>query len=796
MGLANVFKLSIYALTGFVGLALGAAEQGVVPFISLPVTAFAYWWCEVGTRRGFFSRRGMGETTAVVLGFLALLAATIEMFSDNEEGKLLAGIHLVVYLTWIVLLQKKSIYRYWLLLALGMMHVAVGSVLTNATWYGLMMVAYLFGAIWTLSVFSLYRAAEEFTAVEPELVPSQPPVSSSTSTGQVFNAVRFEDHARWISMRLVSGVLLTASAGLLVGAVFFALIPRIWVGAALGISDESLPPAMRRNVTGQITEIRLGDMGPILSSNDPVLTLRIFDNATNRPIDSQKYAELLGTREPLFRGAILTEYRDGRWRPERSWSGGATSLLPAQPDDPTIKQIVPTVRQEIHLERIGSDVLPCLGRAVAMRDPEGYKCARMQTTGNLALRRDWFKNLPGAVDYVAYTPLPTSSTDYEDGLIASASEMVVYRMSNYIPRCAELPESLERLQSFSRQLVVEAEQKSGEPLTSVQKARLIESYLRDSGQFTYSLDARTVDPLSDPVEDFLFRRRAGHCQYFASALALMLRAVDVPTRLAGGFKGGEELSDGRLNVEKRFAHVWVEAWVDNRKWITVDATPEDGRTESVSAVGSKRNFFTTMTSRLAGIWESNVLDISYERQNDVIYQPLRDALAAVVQFGRDFWHSPQSSLMSILVFMVDPRNWLTIPGGIMLVTLAGLLWVLRRKAGWFRFTWKRKPVDSVDPEQHRVEFYERFIGLMTSQGLIRKPTQTQGEFVHEVADRLSSRWHDESLARNLASIGDLFYRVRFGAGELTEQEKSSLDAVLTGLERQLRPEEDRKTQPA
>lgn len=796
MGLANVFKLSIYTLTAFVGLTLGAAEQGFIPFISLPVTVIAYWWCEVGIRRGGSSHRGMGETTAVVLGFLALLAATIEMFSDNEEGKLLAGIHLVVYLTWIVLLQKKSIYRYWLLLALGMMHVAVGSVLTSATWYGLMMVAYLFGAIWTLSVFSLYRAAEEFTAVEPELAPSQTSVTNPSSTGQVFNAVRFEDNARWISMRLVSGVLLTSTAGLLVGAVFFALIPRVWVGAALGISDESLPPAMRRNMTGQITEIRLGDMGPILISNDPVLTLRIFDNATNRPILPQKYAEMLDTREPLFRGAVLTEYFDGRWRPERAWSGGATSLLPAQPDDSSIKQIVPTVRQEIRLERIGSDVLPCLGRAVAMRDLEGDKCARMQTTGNLALRRDYFKKLPGAMDYVAYTPLPTASAGYETGLIASASEMVVYRMSNYIPRCTELPESVERLRTFSRQLVDEAEQKAGESLTAEQKARLIESYLRDSGRFTYSLDAPTVDPLSDPVEDFLFRRRAGHCQYFATALALMLRAVDVPTRLAGGFKGGEELPDGSLNVEKRFAHVWVEAWVDNRKWITVDATPEDGRTESVSAVGSKRNFFTTMTSRLVGIWESNVLDISYERQDDVIYKPLREALAAVVKFGRDFWQSPQSSLTSILVFMVDPRNWLTIPGGIMLVTLAGLLWLLRRKAGWFRFSWKRKPVASVDPDQQRVEFYERFIGLMKMQGLSRKLAQTQGEFVHEVTDLLSARWSDENLIPNMASIGDLFYRVRFGAGELTEQEKSRLDDLLIGLERQLSLEGDRHKQPA
>ena len=317
MGLAPVFKLSIYVLTGFVGLALGMAEYGSVPFVSLPITIFSYWWCEMKTERVGFARRGMGETLARVLGFLALLAASLEFFGDSPEAKLLAGIHLMVYLTWIVLLQQKSDYRYWLLLTLTMMHVAVGSVLTNATWYGLFMIVYLFGAIWTLSVFSLYRVAQEFAAIEPGAETLPIPDPSSTPTGQVFNAVRFEDNADWISMRLVSGVSMTSLAGLFVGLAFFVLIPRVWVGAALGISDESLPAALRRKVTGLATEIQLGDMGPILESNDPVLKLRIFDNQTNNRVDPQSYAERLGLREPLFAGAMLTVYSEGRWRPER-----------------------------------------------------------------------------------------------------------------------------------------------------------------------------------------------------------------------------------------------------------------------------------------------------------------------------------------------------------------------------------------------------------------------------------------------------------------------------------------------
>jgi hypothetical protein len=173
---------------------------------------------------------------------------------------------------------------------------------------------------------------------------------------------------------------------------------------------------MRGRTTGQATEITLGDF-PILESNDPALSLRLIDSTTNQPVNAQAYAESLGMREPLFRGAVLTDYFDGRWKPERIWSA-ATTLLPAMPDDPIIKTVVPTIRQEIRLERIGTDILPCLGSPIAMRDPEGYRCGRLQSSNNLVVRRDWFKSLPGAVDYIAYTAAPGSQSEL--GLVATA----------------------------------------------------------------------------------------------------------------------------------------------------------------------------------------------------------------------------------------------------------------------------------------------------------------------------------------------------------------------------------------
>ena len=86
--------------------------------------------------------------------------------------------------------------------------------------------------------------------------------------------------------------------------------------------------------------------------------------------------------------------------------------------------------------------------------------------------------------------------------------------------------------------------------------------MRDSGRFSYSLHMEVKDSSLDPVEDFLVNRKEGHCEYFASALALLLRSIDIPARVVNGFKGGDwnDLTQ-TMNVRQKHAHSWVEAYV-------------------------------------------------------------------------------------------------------------------------------------------------------------------------------------------------------------------------------------------
>ena len=87
-------------------------------------------------------------------------------------------------------------------------------------------------------------------------------------------------------------------------------------------------------------------------------------------------------------------------------------------------------------------------------------------------------------------------------------------------------------------------------------------YLRESGEFSYSLKMDVADPTIDPVEDFLVNRKAGHCEYFASALAMLLRSVGIPARVVNGFKGGDWNDLAQiLYVRQKHAHSWVEVYL-------------------------------------------------------------------------------------------------------------------------------------------------------------------------------------------------------------------------------------------
>ena len=112
----------------------------------------------------------------------------------------------------------------------------------------------------------------------------------------------------------------------------------------------------------------------------------------------------------------------------------------------------------------------------------------------------------------------------------------------------------------------------------------IQEHLRTTLQ--YSLETTNVRDL-DPLENFLFEEKRGHCEYFATAGALMARALGIPSRVAYGWAGGKWFEASGLFVFRaNEAHSWTEVWLDRHGWVIMDPTPQaNGAGERAQVAG-------------------------------------------------------------------------------------------------------------------------------------------------------------------------------------------------------------------
>jgi transglutaminase-like putative cysteine protease len=115
------------------------------------------------------------------------------------------------------------------------------------------------------------------------------------------------------------------------------------------------------------------------------------------------------------------------------------------------------------------------------------------------------------------------------------------------------------------------------------KAAALETYLRDN--FTYSTHVGNVPPDRDWIDYFLFETKQGYCDYFATAMVVLLRAEGVPARVASGFAPGEfDPVSGISTVRENHAHTWVEAYFPRYGWVTFEPSsirPVPARVEEV-----------------------------------------------------------------------------------------------------------------------------------------------------------------------------------------------------------------------
>ena len=143
-----------------------------------------------------------------------------------------------------------------------------------------------------------------------------------------------------------------------------------------------------------------------------------------------------------------------------------------------------------------------------------------------------------------------------------------------------------------RPLDVVAKRVAGRAKTPYEAVLALESWFRQTGGFTY--DETPPRSKSSPLVDFVTRTKAGYCQHFAGAMAVMLRMLGIPARVAVGFTSGTN-DDGTWVVTDHDAHAWVEVWFAGLGWIPFDPTPGRGR------FGGDYSFASTSATAIAAL---------------------------------------------------------------------------------------------------------------------------------------------------------------------------------------------------
>jgi protein-glutamine gamma-glutamyltransferase len=375
--------------------------------------------------------------------------------------------------------------------------------------------------------------------------------------------------ATGVTARLVGVVLSVSLAIFVITAGLFFFLPRTARAAFQHLVSH------RYHLAGFSNHVELGEIGEIKQENVPVMHVKM-----DRPEDRSLALK--------WRGAALSEFNGHAWfnrpgpgqilQPER---GGLLRL------DDAPHRNGRSISYAVYLSDLAQDALFFAGTpqylridSPVLRRPFGNYSAQFSDSRT--------------VSYQVYSHLDSLAAPADPDLVAplSANDREAY---------LQLP----RVDSRIREL---AETIAGVDTSPAVRAMLLEKYLR--ANYAYTLELPKVEP-DDPLAFFLFHRKKGHCEYFASAMAVMLRVVHIPSRVITGFQSGvyNPISGSQL-IRTSDAHSWVEAWLPDRGWTTFDPTPADPNAHPLSA-WTRLSFYA---DAIDVFWQDWVLNYNLERQ--------------------------------------------------------------------------------------------------------------------------------------------------------------------------------------
>jgi protein-glutamine gamma-glutamyltransferase len=545
------------------------------------------------------------------------------------------------------------------------------------------------------------------------------------------------------SRRVVGRGFLVATATLsvpilLFTALLFMLFPR--VGLSLLVFNHQRSGRM----VGFSDRIDLGDVGSLRS--DPTIALRFTLEGTPEPPPERLTLRLRGTAFDSYDG--------------RAWSRTQTERKPIDPGYAGSLIEYPIRRRargedralNIELEPLDPPVLFLPPNAVSFSIKASKDATALNATPNKILAGPegeyrYTSNQGRGMQYVVHLP---DAKDASFRLTLNSVDRARYLQSpaNLPTRIAELGATWTREQASPRK-----------------KAEAIQKKLQS--EYTYDLGAVSGGQ-SQPVDHFLFETHKGHCEFFSTAMVMLLRTNGIPARNVTGFVGGTYNRFGRYySVREGEAHSWVEAFIEEPSqpgsevhgtWVTFDPTPASGSQPLAKTSGAwayMRDLFEAMSQR----WSRHV--VGYD-----IYQQMR-----LFEAARDKLRGPQTTRDQ------GVRGWLRRHKSeakalaVIVLIAAAAAWLYRRT---------RKPSTKKSDSKPQVSareaelsaLYKRLERALQSKGLTRKPAMTPSTF----AKLLQVQNHP--LAEPVTQMTEVYLGARFGTVELSADELQGLEQTL------------------
>ena len=306
--------------------------------------------------------------------------------------------------------------------------------------------------------------------------------------------------------------------------------------------------------------------------------------------------------------------------------------------------------------------------------------------------------------------------------------------------------------------------------TPFERTLAIQQHLLNN--YRYSLEADTAT-LSHPLEEFLFTRKTGYCEHYATAMVVMLRTVGIPARLVTGFLATEwNEYGGYFTVRQRDAHAWVEVYFPHSGWITMDPTP----TVSTAVATSHWEALSRLGGSVRLQWDRLFVHFSAKDQLAVVHgvREGSDALRERVSRWVSALSAPIGQTLSRLTHMARTfqPGMLELVMGVIVVGLAVLLLMLRDRIG----LWATTHIPTSHPQLVIVQLYTRMLRTVERHGVSKPPAATASEFARLV----EQEW--KAAGPMVADVTALYHQGRFSRTPLTPGELSRIAEQLGRLQ--------------